>query len=175
MGIFKWIYNKLFGTGVPNIDRLLHDELRVAHLVDLHVYLNLLSKNGEELEKLNNEQRVFFFNENFEFEVNSEGFSGFFSNDIGRFAHETVASLQIIGAVKTAAILQKAIDKFPGGRIPKNKHERVAILDKLEGNNELYWQALDEEIHEYEDDLDDLNIEFIRKHRDKFVFTERLI
>jgi hypothetical protein len=91
-----------------------------------------------------------------------------FFKSSGDFAHKTVQSLQTIGANKTADILQKAIDQFPNSIVPEDRTERQEILEQIQETADLVWEKLDQKFFSYEDDLNTLNIEFVRKNKDKF-------
>jgi hypothetical protein len=101
-------------------------------------------------------------------EINNGGFNQYFFNSSGDFAHKTVQSLQTIGANKTADILQKAIDQFPNSNVPEDRTERQEILEQIQETADVVWEDLDQKFFSYEDDLNTLNIEFVRKNRDKF-------
>ncbi|MGV3683411.1 MAG: DMP19 family protein [Acidovorax sp.] len=59
------------------------------------------------------------------------GFSQFFYNSYGELAHEALAGFELLGLVQFADILRDAYAVFPGQRIPKDRDERVAILEAL--------------------------------------------
>ena len=112
--------------------------------------------------------RFCIFNQYLEKEINNGGFNQYFFNSSGDFTHQTVQSLLTIGANKTANILQKAIDQFPAKNTPKDRTERQEILEQIEETATPIWEELDQKFFTYEDDLNTLNIEFIRKNKDKF-------
>jgi hypothetical protein len=151
----------------PDIDSLLlNDTDRL--IIDLDTYLCELSEYGEALEKLSESQKVFYYNQELEREINNGGFDQYFYNSSGDYAHQAIISLQQINAIKTTAILQLAIDQFPNSIVPKNQSERWEILEKIEEKAGEVWEQLDKRFLEYEDNLYDLNIEFIKKHRSSF-------
>ena len=151
----------------PDIDSLLlNDTDRL--IIDLDTYLCELSEYGEALEKLSESQKVFYYNQELVREINNGGFNQYFYNSSGDYAHQTIISLRQINAIKTAAILQLAIDQFPNSIVPKDQSERWDILEKIEEKAEEVWEQLDKRFLEYEDNLYDLNIEFIKQHRSSF-------
>ena len=151
----------------PDIDSLLlNDTDRL--IIDLDTYLCELSEYGEALEKLSESQKIFYYNQELEREINNGGFNQYFYNSSGDCAHQTIISLRQINAIKTAAILQLAIDQFPNSIVPKDQSERWEILEKIEEKAEEVWEQLDKRFLEYEDNLYDLNIEFIKQHRSSF-------
>ena len=151
----------------PDIDSLLlNDTDRL--IIDLDTYLCELSEYGEALEKLSESQKVFYYNQELEREINNGGFNQYFYNLSGDYAHQTIISLRQINAIKTAAILQLAIDQFPNSIVPKDQSERWEILEKIEEKAAEVWEQLDKGFLEYEDNLYDLNIEFVKQHRSSF-------
>src|SRR5690554_784754 len=123
---------------------------------------------GESLDKLTEQQKIFFFNQNLEREINNGGFNQYFINSSGDNSHETILSLKSIGADKTATILQKAIEQFPDKAVPKDRDERIEVVEQIEEIADEIWSELDEKFYEYEDDLNSLNIEYIKKYKDFF-------
>jgi hypothetical protein len=172
------IFDKLFGKSDIksektsekrlDIDKLLLSENKNNSIIELDNYICELCDWGEKLDNLTEEQKNFFFNQNLEREINNGGFNQYFYNSSGDFAHETINSLKIIGADKTANILQQAIDQFPDKIVPLNRTERQEVLEKIEETVSEIFEELDEKFFVYEDDLNTLNIEFVRQNKDKF-------
>ncbi|HZH64889.1 MAG TPA: DUF4375 domain-containing protein [Flavisolibacter sp.] len=77
------------------------------------------------MNKLTEPQRLFYLNQNLEWEINNGGFNQYFINASGDFAHQTIQSLTAIGARTTADIVQKAIDQFPNKQVPQDRVERI--------------------------------------------------
>ena len=167
-------FKKLFGDKnqnevdkKPDIDNLLlidTDKL----IMNLDTYLCELSSYGEKLEKLTQPQKIFYFNQYLEKEINNGGFNQYFYNSSGNFAHQTVISLRQINAIKTSDILQLAIDQFPNSIVPKDRSERQEILENIEEKADKVWEQLDKRFFEYEDNLYNLNIDFIKQNRSSF-------
>lgn len=137
-------------------------------VIDVDDQLNKMSNHGEDVELLNDLQKVALFIGNLEREVNNGGFSQFYWNSSGEFAQETVVSLQEIGAVTTANIVQKANNEFPHGEVARSKEARIAIINGIEEKAETVWEQCDEEFYKYTDDLADLLAKFIRENRQAF-------
>jgi hypothetical protein len=108
------------------------------------------------------------FVENVEREVNNGGFSQFFYNPTGNYAHESVDALREIGAETTAELLQKAIDQFPDGQVPKDEDARMVVLEQIGETAEKAWSKLDDEFYESEDNITALVLEYVRKNRAEF-------
>ena len=151
-------------TKIPNLDNLLNSEDTNKSVIELDEFISGLPIDAEMTEP----QKLFNYNQELEREVNNGGFSQFFLNSSGDNAHETVLSLKAIGADKTADLLQKAIDQFPSKTISKDRDKRTEIVEEIEETAEEVWNDLDQKFYEYEDDLNTLNIEYVRKHKEFF-------
>jgi hypothetical protein len=68
----------------------------------------------------------------------------------------TILSLKAIGATKTAGILQKAIDLV------------LRLVEDSKEVPERIWDDLDREFFKYEEDLNALNLEYVKNNRDFF-------
>lgn len=123
-------------------------------------------KAGDELEKLNEHEKVFFITQLLEQEVNNGGFSQFFYNSSGNFANDIVNSFTKIGAVKTAEICKKALAVF-GDTAPVDRNERENFLDSKDCDDIL--NKCDDAFYNYEEDLELLNYTYIMKHRKYFI------
>jgi hypothetical protein len=151
-------------TKIHNLYDLLNSEDTNNSIIELDEFISGLSIDDEMTEH----QKLFSYNQDLEREVNNGGFCQYFINTSGDNAHETVQSLKAIGADKTAELLQKAIDQFPGKTVPKDRDQRTEIVEKIEETAEEVWNDLDQKFYEYEDDLNTLNIEYVRKHKEFF-------
>ena len=126
---------------------------------------------GEEMENLNKSQRVFYLNQCLEREINNGGFNQYFFNSSGNFALETVESLKAIGAHKTADILFHAISCFPDGQVPKDQEHRQKIIEVIEETANDKWQQLEDKFMSYEEDLNSLNMSYIKFNKADFDST----
>jgi len=174
MSIFKKIFggtdksDKNSEGNKLDLDKLLTSYNKNSSIIEIDNFICELCVWGQSLEKLTEPQKNFFFNQNLEREVNNGGFKQYFYNSSGDFSHETIKSLKIIGADKTADKLQKAIDQFPDKTVPKDRSERQVILEKIEETANEIWEELDQMFFVYEDDLNTLNFEYIRQNKGKF-------
>ena len=152
---------------INNLDELLNSDDVNGGIIDIDNFIGDLCSHGTEMEKLSAAQRVFYLNQNLEREVNNGGFEQYFINSSGDYAYETLDSLNEIGAHRTAEILQRALDIFPDSNAQKHREERIKVITQLLSGSAV-WDKLDDEFLRYEDNLNELNIEFIRKHHDQF-------
>lgn len=174
MSIFKKIFggsdnsDKKSGDQKLDIERLISVTDKNKSIIEIDNFICKLCVWGNELDKLTEPQKNFYYNQELEREVNNGGFHLYFDNSPGGYADETILSLKLIGADKTADILQSAIDQFPDKTVPKDRDERQEILEKIQENADEVWDKLDKKFYTYEDDLNSLNIEYVRQNKDKF-------
>jgi hypothetical protein len=151
-------------THFPNLEQLLNSDDFNGTIIDLDNFIGNLCAYGDELENLSEPQKLFYLVQNLEREVNNGGFEQYFYNSSGDNAQETLSALAEIGAHRTLNILQLAINEFPNQVVPVDREERQNILDSLE-NASAAWDLLDQKFFLYEDDLNGLNIQFIKKNK----------
>ena len=151
-----------------DLEKLLSSDDLNSSIIELDNHIGELCSYGDDMNKLTEEQKIFYYNQCLEREINNGGFNQYFFNSSGDFAHFTVQSLHSIGANKTVDILQKAIDQFPSQKVPQDRTVRQEILEEIQEAADPIWEELDQKFYAYEDDLNALNIQFIRKHKEKF-------
>ena len=172
------IFKKLFGGSEKSdnnfenkkldLEKLLSTDDTNSSIIELDNFIGELCSYGDDMDKLTEEQKLFHYNQCLEREINNGGFNQYFFNSSGNFAHKTVLSLKTIGANKTADILQNAINQFPNSNVPEDRTERQEVLEQIQETADQAWEELDQMFFSYEDDLNTLNIEFVRKNKDKF-------
>lgn len=171
MSFFKKLFggdNKNQGDNKPDIDTLLSSPDTNNAIIEIDNYVCKLCSYGDTLDRLTEPQKIFYFNQNLEREINNGGFNQYFYNSSGDFAHDTIISLRTIGADKTADILQKAIDQFPNSTVSKDRAKRQEVLEQIEEAANEVWEQLDQTFYKYEDDLNELNIQYIKQNRSSF-------
>jgi hypothetical protein len=140
-------------------------------IIEIDNFIGQLCSYGEEMEKLNESQKIFYLNQCLEREVNNGGFNQYYFNSSGNFALETVESLKAIGAHKTAEILSHANSIFPDGQVPKEQEQRQKLIEEIEGVANDKWQQLDDKFMAYEEDLNSLNMNYIKSNKANFDLT----
>ena len=151
-----------------NLEVLLTSPDINSSIIELDDYIGDLCSYGDALEKLTLPQKYFYFNQNLEREVNNGGFSQYFINSSGEFAHETLTSLRSIGTNKTASILQDAMAQFPDSLVPKDRAVRQQIVVQIEEVANKAWDELDKQFFTYEDNLSDLAIHYVKQNKIDF-------
>jgi Domain of unknown function (DUF4375) len=150
------------------LDNLLESADINSSIIELDNFICLICQWGQNVEILTYAQQQFYFVQNLEREVNNGGFAQYFINSSGDFAHETLIALKLIGAIATANLLQTAINEFPNQSVPKDRDERIDFITNLREKTSDVWEKLDQKFFAYEDDLNTLNIEYVRKNRHSF-------
>ncbi len=131
-------------------------------------HLDEKTQYGENMSVLSEAERIFYITQTLEMEVNNGGFSQYFYNSSGNFSNELVRAFTAIGADTTAAICQKAIDAF-GCEIPADREERIEMLDELESDDfDEILEECDSAFFDYQDDLNELNYNFVMKNKEQF-------
>lgn len=137
-------------------------------IIALSEYVAEKCRFGVKMEKLSPPERVFFITQNVEIEVNNGGFSQFFYNSSGDFAGEMVDAFREIGAEKTAAICQQALDAI-GQPLPVNRAERIALIEAIE--TDALTDALDvcdNAFYEYQEDMNVLTDAYVMQNKADF-------
>ena len=150
------------------IEKILNSDDVNGSIIELDNYICELCEYGDRLDQLTQPQKNFYFNQNLEREINNGGFNQFYFNSSGDFAHETIESLKAIGAFKTAEIVELANKQFPNNSVPKERDKRQELLEEIEDDANETWEELDQRFFEYEDDLNSINMEYVRKHQNDF-------
>ena len=138
-------------------------------VVAMTEHLDNKTQYGEDMSVLSEAERIFYITQTLEMEVNNGGFSQFFYNSSGNFSNELVGAFTAIGANATAAICQKAISAF-GRDIPVDRDEREEMLDELESDEfDEILEECDNAFFDYEDNLNELNYNFVMKNKEFFI------
>ncbi len=155
-----------------SIDEIWKIEEKENFVVEMDKYIAEKCEYGDSMETLNAEQRILYITQALEMEVNNGGFAQFFFNSDGCLGNEIVSSFEKIGAMKTAEICKKAISIY-GDKVPTDRDEREEILtpddEKEEERIEAILNECDDAFFEYEDDLVELNYQFIINHKESFL------
>lgn len=122
----------------------------------------------ENKEDLTQKELDFCLIETLECEVNSGGFNSFFYNSYGNLSNETLSALKNIGSMKFKDIFEKAIGVFKDSYVPIDINERIEIIDSNEDEFDEIWDELDDEFYKYEENIHELLLEYVQKHKSDF-------
>jgi len=117
---------------------------------------------------LSEPERVFLCVQDVESEVNNGGFLQYFYNSSGNRALFASRSFETIGASHTAGIVKRACAVFPNGEPPSDRTEREELLERIEEQIEDALSELDDAFYEYNDDLENLVLTYVKKHQADF-------
>ena len=138
---------------------------------EMNQYIAEKCEYGDNMETLNEAQRILYITQALEMEVNNGGFAQFFFNSSGMFANELVSTFEKIGAMRTAEICKKAISIY-GDDVPIDRDKREDVItpddEKEEERIGKILNACDDEFFEYKDDLVELNYQFIINNKKSF-------
>jgi hypothetical protein len=143
----------------------LEDAVAVSELSS-HVFFVRMREDA--LGRLTSAERTFRVVDELLLELNNGGFFQYFMDSAGDHAAETVEALRVIGAARTAALVEEAWGVVGGdGRAPEReaRYERMAALTE-EAKFRLI--GLDERFYR-EDDSAALLLPFVRKHQAEFL------
>ena len=165
----QWQWPCLYAAAFICIAKI---EEKENFVVEMDKYIAEKCEYGDSMETLNAEQRILYITQALEMEVNNGGFAQFFFNSDGCLGNEIVSSFEKIGAMKTAEICKKAISIY-GDKVPNDRDEREEILtpddEKEEERIEAILNECDDAFFEYEEDLVELNYQFIINHKESFL------
>jgi hypothetical protein len=152
---------------IKTINQLLSMPDNTAKLIALddHVF-NLSGKLG--FKKLTSTEKIIFCVENLEREVNNGGFSQFFINSSGDYCEETLEALRTINAQKTLSLFEKSLYVFMNNKPSKNRDKRISELEKAGEKADVLLYKLDQEFYKYEDNIEQLLLEYITYHKNDF-------
>ncbi len=151
-----------------DLEKVLASERIDVAVMEIGTYLNFKSNYGEKLGKLNDSQKILFYVEALEFEVNNGGFDQFYFNSNGDFSNEIPKALKQIGAFKTAELVKKANAVFNQELVPIKRNKRQNIMEKIADQSEVIWNQCDEEFYSNEENLSQLLFEFVLAHKTDF-------
>ena len=148
---------------IGEIFALPHAELLEA----LSTHLGELSANGEALNYLNKTEKVIFYIDEMEMEVNSGGFEGYLYYH-GHHFGGLCKALETVNAVQMRDLMDTIQKKFPRGKVPKSLTAIQNAMDTLEDRG-IDFEAEDEQYYDtLEKDLPDLLLRFVLDNQEHF-------
>jgi len=70
-----------------------------------------------------------------------------------------------MGAVGAAALLERAMAVFPGGKPPADRFKRQELMDQIASQSKPIWSKCDDEFYELKESISDLSLAYARKNR----------
>lgn len=155
-------------TAVKTIDEIWSMDEETPFIMELYTYLCEKCNYGQDISALNEAEKCFYITQSLETGINSEGFDGFFFNTGGDFSNELYWAFSEIGAQITAEICKKAIAVF-GDEVPRDRFERQDIMESFSDEVSALWSECDESFLEYNDNLSELNYQYVMKNKGSFL------
>ncbi len=112
---------------------------------------------------LSPQEKTFVLVWGLEADLNNGGFNQYFFNSHSDHAAVVPDALRAIGAPRTAAIVERALEIFPDGA-PAERTTRQELLEELDPENDAF-EGLDREFLAYPHDLTGLLAAFVRANR----------
>lgn len=150
------------------IGEILAIEDKTDMVSELYNYLVEKSNDGEDLSKLTDIEKVFYFCQSLQLEVNSGGFHRFFWNASGNYTEETINALKNIKANDIAQILEDASSKFPGGKASNKINERQDFMNDDPTPETDDWESFDQRFFTSSDNLLELSYNYVIANKDNF-------
>ncbi|WP_133181717.1 DMP19 family protein [Shewanella decolorationis] len=125
---------------------------------------SLIELESKEFDAIREHERVLATIWAVEAEVNNGGFDQLFYNSAGDISFYAAKAFDAIGAHNMASIAQKAQDLFGPEGPPKNRDERVEILESISEKHEEYLNKLDYEFTEYPDNIKELLLTYVQSN-----------
>lgn len=104
-----------------------------------------------------------------EAEVNNGGFDQYFFNSAGDNAELAMAGLKDMGAVGAAALLERAMAVFPGGKPPVGRFKRQEVMEHIASQSKPVWSKCDDEFYKLTERISDLSLNYVKKKRTEIV------
>jgi hypothetical protein len=98
------------------------------------------------------------------------GFEVYFGSADGAEARTARDGFVEIGAVRTAAIVERAMAVFPDGEVPGDRSRRQKLILQTAPAARPVWQQCDEQIRKADEPLAQLLVEYVKKRESEFVF-----
>jgi hypothetical protein len=158
--------SKQGGSGMKNYGEKLINDKGEDPVLDILEVINNKCNYGENLDELTNGERIIYYVGELEGEINNGGFSQYFFNSSGQNAKEAINALKTINAEYTASLLEQALAIYKNG--PTNDGRNDPEEDELTEKQEEKLNELDDKFYEYNDNLSELQIIYIKNHKEEF-------
>lgn len=120
--------------------------------------------------ELSQPEQTFVYIDIFEGELTNGGIYEFFYNSSGAYAHEVLEAYSAIGAYETAELFNKIIKFFPEIPVPKDIFIRRTVMSNLNKSIELKWNDIENSLLNSKEDIVNLLIDYIKKHKTFFEY-----
>lgn len=102
-------------------------------------------------------------------QVMNGGFDQYFFNSTGNDCEVALAGLKDIGATAAAALLERAMAVFPGGRPPVDRQQRHRLMTCLGSRSRSVWDQCDDEFYHRGEKTYELCLTYAKRNRAEIV------
>jgi hypothetical protein len=74
-----------------------------------------------------------------------------------------------MGAPGAAAILERAMAVFPGGKPPPDRQKRQQVMDGIRKQSEAIWEQCDDAFYALKEDLSELMLAYAKNKRAEII------
>ncbi|MBI5093385.1 MAG: DMP19 family protein [Candidatus Hydrogenedentes bacterium] len=118
---------------------------------------------------LTDTERKFLAADWLEGEVDNGGFDQYFFNPSGDNSMVALAGLREMGASGAAALLERAVAVFPGGKPPTDTAKRREMMEQIAARSGPVWEQCDSEFYRLSESFSDLSLAYAKKKRAEIV------
>lgn len=106
-----------------------------------------------------------------ESEVNNGGYNQFYSNSGGQYAKHLPDALKLVGADRLADLTQRANDVFEKENKKSSENQDSTVTEISKSYPDYLFKRFDNDFYEIAqvDSLNQIQVDFIRSHKDKFI------
>lgn len=147
--------------------KIITDDKNPHPLLDILWKIQKKCEHGGKLEQLTSRERVIYLTDEVNGQVHSSGFCHYFFYPSGANSKEAIMALKEIGAPYTASLVQEAKNVYRNGftHCWKNPPEDEVELTDEEMER---LDTLDNKFYEYRENLDELQMKYIKEHIEDF-------
>lgn len=124
----------------------------------------------DDFSELSQPEQTFIYIDIFEGELVGGSIYEFFYNSSGAYTHEVLEAYTAIGAHETAELFNKIIKSFPEIPVPKDIFMRRTVMNNLNKTIELKWNDIEQSLLNSKEDIVNLLIHYIKKHKTYFEY-----
>ena len=133
----------------------------------MNLYISIKCDYGDEIEKLNEKEKVYFLTQVFEEYIYNGSFTGFFFNSCGEFANDIGAALEKVGAIETAEICKEAFSIY-GDKVPIDRDEREELYNSMDESVCQFVSECQHKLLDCDNNLPELCYQYILNNKESF-------
>ncbi len=158
-------------TSDLRIDRAemnLSDMWEMKNKITKPLFVALVKTNDINAVNMTRGQKILLTTEELRQEVNNAGFEHYFFDVEGDHAPIALESLVALGANDVHTLLKEAMELLALDDYPRDRRVRWEVLNKIPQKVKERWDELDSRFYDLEQQIEDLQANYIRGHIDEF-------